>query len=48
VQLYVAHSPFAPHSGYGPWLPNTLVDQWDWYREVAALALYAVKGWLAL
>jgi hypothetical protein len=46
VQVYVAHSPFAPHTGYGPALVNTLVDQYDFYRELAAVALYAVKGWL--
>jgi hypothetical protein len=48
AQVYVARSPFAPHTGYSPWLANTLVDQWDWGRELLALALYASRGWLAL
>lgn len=44
-QLYVAGTPFTGHSDYGAAL-DAAADQWDWWREVAALCWYAARGWL--
>jgi hypothetical protein len=43
--LYVADAPFAGHAGYGPAL-DALADQWDFWRELAALAWYWARGYL--
>lgn len=44
LQLYVADAPFAGHHGYG--VLDPLVDQVDFWRELGALALYKVRGYL--
>lgn len=44
-ELYVADAPFAGHRGYGPVL-DALADQWDFWRELAALVYYWARGWL--
>lgn len=46
LQLYVAAAPFAPHCGYGSRLLDAAADQLDFWRELAAIAWYAAKGWL--
>ena len=38
-RLYVADAPFAGHHGYGRAL-DALADQWDFWRELAALGYY--------
>lgn len=43
---FVAPAPCAGHAGYGPALLDAAADQWDWWREVAAVAYYWVRGWL--
>jgi hypothetical protein len=45
-QLYVAAAPFAGHCGYGFWLLDVAADQLDFWRELAAIAWYAMRGWL--
>ena len=44
-QLYMANAPFAGHRGYGCLL-DVVADQWDCWRELAALAWYALCGYL--
>lgn len=46
IQLYTAKAPFAGHCGYGHWLLDGLMDQVDFWRELAALGYYGVRGWL--
>jgi hypothetical protein len=46
LQLYTAHAPFAGHHGYGHWLLDGLMDQLDFWRELAALGWYGLRGWL--
>eukprot|EP00879_Flechtneria_rotunda_P015661 GHRR01016383.1.p1 GENE.GHRR01016383.1~~GHRR01016383.1.p1 ORF type:complete len:250 (+),score=61.10 GHRR01016383.1:329-1078(+) len=46
VQFYVAKAPFAGHCGYGHWLIDSAMDQWDFWRELGAIAYYAARGWL--
>jgi uncharacterized SAM-binding protein YcdF (DUF218 family) len=45
-RLYVAAAPLAGHRGYGAPL-DALADQWDFWRELAALGYYGLRGWLA-
>jgi len=44
-RLYVAAAPFAGHRGYGAVL-DAAADQFDFWRELAALAWYWLRGWL--
>lgn len=44
-RLYVADAPFAGHRGYGR-VPDALADQWDFWRELAALGYYWIRGYL--
>lgn len=46
MQLYVAAAPFAGHHGYGHWLLDAAMDQVDFWRELAAVAWYGMRGWL--
>jgi hypothetical protein len=46
MQLFVADAPCAGHHGYHNRMLDALMDQWDFWREVLALAYYYVRGWL--
>lgn len=46
LQLYVAEAPFAGHHGYGSALLDCAMDQLDFWRELAAIAWYWVRGYL--
>jgi hypothetical protein len=46
LQLYTAKAPFAGHHGYGHWLLDGVMDQIDFWRELAALGWYGLRGWL--
>lgn len=45
-ELFVAAAPFAGHHGYGCAALDAAADAWDFARELAALAWYALRGWL--
>lgn len=45
-QLYTAKAPFAGHCGYGHKVLDVIADQVDFWREVAALGWYGLRGWL--
>jgi hypothetical protein len=46
LQLYTAQAPFAGHCGYGHWWLDAFMDQVDFWRELAALGYYGLRGWL--
>lgn len=46
LQVYVAPAPFAPHCGWGHPALDAAMDQLDFWRELAALAYYWLRGWL--
>lgn len=45
-KLYVAAAPFAGHRGYGCGVLDLLADYWDFFREIAAISWYGLRGWL--